>query len=122
MGHGDAVTGLFALIQDANETVVASARDALVEIGRQRGAIRLAHALHRMPPDSRRLRLAEITRRDATLGDRLERLMLSDELMSVDDVSSFDDDHAVVRASEEGVEWEVITGSSAPGHGGGGHA
>jgi len=36
------------------------------------------------------------------------------ELMAVDDVSALDDDSAAVRASEEGVEWEVLTGPPSP--------
>ncbi len=114
IGHGDAVPALFELTRDPNDHVGAAALEALVEVGRQRGAIRLAHALHRMPPDSRQLRMDEIFARDALLGDRLRRLMRQDELMSVDDVSALDDDHAAVRASEEGVEWEVLTGPPPP--------
>jgi len=109
IGYGDAVPALFELTRDSNHSVGAAALDALVEIGRQRGAVRLAHALHRMPPDVRQHRMDEIQSRDAVLGERLRRLMRS-ELMAVDDISSLDDDSAAVRASEEGVEWEVLTG------------
>jgi len=114
IGCGDAVPALFELTEDANDTVGASAFDALIEVGRQRGAIRLAHALHRMPPDARQTRLDEINRRDASLGERLRRLMRSDELMGVESVRGLDDDSAAVKASEEGVEWEVLTGPSLP--------
>jgi HEAT repeat protein len=110
IGYGDAVPSLFELTQDSNHSVGSAALDALLEIGRQRGAIRLAHALHRMPPDARQQRMDEIQARDALLGERLRRLMRSDELMSVDDVRALDDDSAAVRASEEGVVWEVLTG------------
>ncbi len=114
IGCGDAVPDLFELTEDANDSVGAAAFDSLIEIGRQRGGIRLAHALHRMPPDRRQTRLDEIHRRDATLGERLRKLMRSDELMGVDSVNGLDDDSAAVRASEEGVEWEVLTGPSLP--------
>ena len=42
----------------------------------------------------------------------------NDDLMSVDDPRELTDDHPLVRASEEGVEWEILTGpvdsASAP--------
>jgi hypothetical protein len=125
MGSGDAVPALFGLTEDANDTVASASREALVEIGRQRGAIRLAHALHRMPPDRRGRRMDEIGTRDPVLGERLERLLRSDELMGVDDVSVLTDDSAAVR-DEGGVEWEALTGPpsgrSSPGDAGGGRA
>jgi len=114
MGHADSVPDLFDLIQDANETVAGAARDAIVAVGRQRGAVRIAHVLHRMPPDVRRRHMDEITSRDAVLGERLSRLMRSEDLMTAEDVTTLDDDSAAVRASEEGVEWEVLTGPSPP--------
>lgn len=114
IGCGDAVPELFDLTDDPNDSVGAAAYESLIEVGRQRGTIRLAHALHRMPPDRRQTRLDELHRRDATLGERLRRLMRSDELMGVDSVTGLDDDSAAVRASEEGVEWEVLTGPTPP--------
>jgi len=125
MGSGDAVPALFGLTEDANDTVAAAARDALVEIGHQRGAIRLAHALHRMSPDRRGRRMDEIGTRDSVLGERLGRLLRADELMGVDDVSVLTDDSDAVR-DEGGVEWEALTGPpsgrSRPGDAGGGRA
>ena len=116
IGDGDAVSPLFELTRDGNDTVGAAALDALLAIGHQRGAIRLAHSLHRMPPDARTARIEEIQRRDPVLGERLRRFLRSDELMSVEDASALNDDSASVRATEEGVEWEVLTGPahSAP--------
>lgn len=119
-GDGDAVAPLFELTGDANDTVGAAALDALLAIGHHRGAIRLAHALHRMPPDARAARLQEIQRRDGSLGERLRRFLRSDELMSVEDAGSLSDDSAAVRAAEEGVEWEVLTGPPQPRAGDGG--
>jgi hypothetical protein len=113
-GYGDAVPDLFDLTEDANTTVAAAAREALVEIGRRRGAVRIAHALHRMPPDLRRRRMDEIAARDPALGERIDRLMRSDDLMSAEDLHGLDDDSAAVRASEEGFEWEVLTGPPPP--------
>ena len=114
IGDGDAVPSLFDLTRDANHTVGASALEALLAIGQQRGSIRLAHALHRMAPDARSARLDEIQARDPALGERLRRFLRSDELMSVEDASALSDDSAAVRANEDGVEWEVLTGPPPP--------
>jgi len=119
IGDGDAVPALFELTADANHTVGAAALEALLAIGQQRGAIRLAHALHRMPPDQRAQRLDDLQQRDAVLGERLRKFMKSDDLMSVDDASALTDDHHAVVASEDGVEWEVITGPPPPKRDGG---
>src|SRR5262245_9253905 len=82
IGDGEAVSALLRLVGDANEPVGAAALDALLAIGHQRGAVRLAHALHRVAPELRTVRLAEIQRRDAALGERLRRFLRSEELMS----------------------------------------
>lgn len=121
IGDGDAVPALFAMTRDANHTVGAAALDSLLAIGHQRGAVRLAHALHRMSPADRSARLDEIQRRDAALGDRLRRFLRSDELMSVEDTHALSDDSAAVKASEESVEWEILTGPppAKPRHGDG---
>ena len=86
-----------------------AAREALLAVGRSSGAVRIAHVLHRLPPDVRRRRLDEIAARDAALAERIQRLMTNDELMAVEDADLLTDDHPVVRASEDGFEWEVLT-------------
>jgi hypothetical protein len=48
------------------------------------------------------------------LGERIERMMRNEELMSADHPDSLSDDNPVVRATEEGVEWEVLTGPPPP--------
>lgn len=114
LGHRPAVPGLFRLTEDANDTVAGAARDALVAIGLRQGAVRVAHALHRMPPDRRRRRLDEIAERDRVLAERLERLLRNEDLMALaeDDVPA--DDSPAARVGEEGVEWEVLTGPPPP--------
>jgi len=112
LGHRPAVPGLFRLSDDANATVADAARDALVAIGTQRGAIRIAHALHRLPPDARRRRLDEITARDRFLAERIDRMMRNDELMTAADADLLNDDSPSVKASEDGVEWEATTGTN----------
>jgi len=109
LGYRPAVAPLMRLADDGNATVAAAARDALVAIGHQRGAVAIAHALHRLPPDVRRRRLDELAERDRALLERVDRMMRSDELMAHDG-ASLSDDHALVKASEEGVEWELLTG------------
>lgn len=110
MGYRPAVPGLLRLCDDANTTVAEAARDALVAIGRQGGTVRLAHALHRLPPDLRRSRIDEIAARDRAVAERAERLGRSDELMNAADIDALADDSAPVRATEDGVEWEILTG------------
>lgn len=115
LGYRPAVPGLLQLVQDHNATVVAAAREALIEIGLRGGAMRLAHALHRATPDERRQRLDEIGASHHALRDRLDRMMRNEELMTIANPDGYGDDSAVVRASEEGVEWEVLTGPATPG-------
>src|SRR5262245_3802089 len=125
-GHRPAVPGLLRLAEDANETVAIAARDALVAIGRAGGAIRIALALHGLPPDERRRRFDELAVLDRHLGERMARMMRNDELMSSEGGDALSDDSDAVRATEEGLEWEVLTGPPAgvpvPEAGGGGHA
>ncbi len=113
LGYGPAVPGLLRLAEDPVRTVAEAAREALIAIGRSGGAARLAHVLHRLAPDLRRRRLEEIAARDAALVERVRRLMANEELMGTEDERLLSDDHPMVRASEDGYEWEVLTGSAA---------
>lgn len=112
LGERRAVPALLRLCRDKNETVVDEALAALVAIGRQKGAFRLAHALHGLPPDVRQERWNGIAGRDRALADRLRHMMDTDELMSAANPDAIADDDALVRTSEEGVEWELLTGPS----------
>jgi len=107
--HRAAVPGLLRLAGDANETVADAARNALVAIGRGGGTFSLARGLHALPVEARPRRFNELTTRDRHLGERIERMMRNDELMSAES-DTLADDSPVVRASEEGLEWEVLTG------------
>jgi len=113
-GHRPAVPGLLRLAEDANETVAAAARDAMVAIGRSGGAIRLAQSLHGLPPDSRKRRFDDIAAVDRHLGERLTRMMENAELMAAEGGDTLSDESDVVKASEEGFEWEVLTTPPAP--------
>jgi len=114
MSYRPAVPKLLKLTDDSNRTVADAALDALVAIGHQRGGVSLAHAIYRLPPDARRNRLDEIAARDRVLSDRIDRLMRSEDLMNAANIDALSDDSQTVRASEEGVEWEVLTGPPPP--------
>jgi len=116
LGDHAAAPALLRLADDRNATVAAAAHEALVAIGHQNGAACLAHALGRAAPDVRRRRLDDLGVRDRALLDRIERLMRSDELMSVADGAALSDDQDRVRACEAGPEWEAVHGT-APGAG-----
>ena len=107
-----AVPGLLRLASDANETGAAAARSALLEIGRNGGAVAVARGLFRLEPQERGQRLEEIRGRDHVMADRVERLMRQEELMAAED-DTLGDDSPMVRAVEDGVEWEVLTGPPA---------
>ncbi|HYM81043.1 MAG TPA: HEAT repeat domain-containing protein [Candidatus Limnocylindria bacterium] len=115
-GHRPAIQALLRLTEDANETVAEAARDALIAVGSAGGAIGLARALHGLPLDVRRRRFDELSGRDRHLGERVDRMLRNDELMSAEGAEVLSDDSAVVRASEEGLEWEVLTGPPSREH------
>jgi HEAT repeat protein len=106
-----AVPGLLRQSQDLNASVAEAAREALVAIGRAGGAVAIARGLHALSGESRRRGLEELRRRDRHLGERVELLMEHDELMSAPEELS--DESPMVRAVEEGLEWEVLTGPAA---------
>jgi len=108
LGDRAAVPELLRLADDANGTVAGAAREALAAIGHQGGAISLAHALHRASPDLRRRRLDDLATRERLLHERVERLMLSNGLMNVEDGASLSDDDERVRASEASDECNPI--------------
>lgn len=117
--HRPAVRPLLRLADDVNATVAEAAREALGEIGRGGGAISLARGMAVLPPEVRRRRSDEIRVQDRHLMERVERLMEHSELMTIED-DSLTDESPMVRATEEGLEWEVLTGpspirSSSPG-------
>jgi HEAT repeat protein len=117
--HRPAVRPLLRLADDVNATVAEAAREALGSIGRGGGAISLARGMAVLPPEVRRRRSNEIRVQDRHLMERVERLMEHHELMTIED-ESLTDDSPMVRATEEGLEWEVLTGpaptvSSSPG-------
>ena len=127
MGYRPAVPMLVRMAEDSNATVVQSAAEALTELARRGGASRIAHELFRLAPEIRRRRIDEVARLDRPVAERIEKLTRKEELMSLEDPDGLSDDSDVVRASEEGVEWEILTGpppsrDRVPPHGSGGGA
>jgi hypothetical protein len=110
--HRPAVPGLLRLTEDPNETVAQAARAALAEIGTHGGAITLARSLYRLPPETRYRRFGEIRVLDRPLAERVDKMMRQEELMAAED-EDLTDESPMVRATEEGLEWEVLTGSSS---------
>jgi HEAT repeat protein len=114
LGYPPAAAGLLRLLDDANATVVQAAGGALCELAHRGGSARMAWELHRLPPEQRHRRLAGIGGLDRPLQERLERMLKNDDLMSNEHPGDLRDDSELVRASEEGVEWEVLTGPPTP--------
>ena len=110
LGFRDAVVPLLRLMDDSVESVAREAVASLAVLGHRGGSVRIAWELHRSEPGLRRERLTRLAFHDRPLGERLERMLRNGELMTTDDPDSLRDDSELVRASEEGVEWEVLTG------------
>ena len=105
------VPAMLRLTDDGNETVADAARVALVAIGQGGGAVAIARSLHQLQADERYRRFEAIRAKDRSLGDRIDHMMRQDDLMSAD-AGDLKDDSPMVRASEEGLEWEVLTAPS----------
>lgn len=114
LGYGPAAAGLLRLLEDSVSTVAQAAGSALCELAHRNGSARVAWELQRMAPERRHAALERIAALDRPLRERLERLLKNDDLMSREAPEDLRDDSDVVRASEEGVEWEVLTGPPPP--------
>jgi HEAT repeat protein len=114
LGYAPAAAAMLRLLGDANATVAQAAAVALCELAHRGGSARIAWELHRLEPEFRHARLARLSALDRPLHDRLERMIRNDDLMSHEDPEKLRDDGDLVRASEEGVEWEVLTGPPTP--------
>lgn len=114
LGYPPAAPGMLRLLDDANATVGQAAFSALCELAHRGASARIAWELHRLPAEVRHQRLDTIGRADRRLHERLERMLENDDLMNSEDPRDLRDDSDLVRASEEGVEWEVLTGPPTP--------
>jgi len=114
LGYSPAAAGMLRLLDDANATVAQAAGAALCELAHRGGSARIAWELHRLEPERRHVRLERFMALDRPLHERLERMVTNDDLMSHEDPGNLRDDSELVRASEEGVEWEVLTGPPSP--------
>lgn len=120
LGHGPAVPALLRLCVESNTTVAAAALAALTELGHRGGSVRIAWELHHAGAELRRRHLDQIERADRDLATRIQGMLAHDELMTHTIPDELRDDTPLVRASEEGVEWEVLTGPPTRAAGGGG--
>lgn len=114
LGYRPAAAGLLRLLEDNVETVAKAAESSLADLAHRGGSVRIAWELHRREPEVRPALMARLSALDRPLGERLERMLRNDELMTNEQPDSLRDDSELVRASEEGVEWEVLTGPPAP--------
>lgn len=108
MGHAAAAGPLLRLADDSVETVVRDAYGALVTLGRSGASARIAWELHRMQPEQRHERLARLVQTDRAMGERIQRLLGVETLMSQTDPDVLLDDSPLVRASEELPTWERL--------------
>ncbi|HTR97248.1 MAG TPA: hypothetical protein VMH61_05050 [Candidatus Acidoferrales bacterium] len=110
LGYRPAAAPLLRLCADMNATVAQAADTALFDLAHRGGSVRIAWELHRAGTERRRSLLERLGALDRPLLERLERMLRNDELMTREDPGDLRDDSMLVRASEEGVEWEVLTG------------
>lgn len=113
MGFAPAAGALVRLTFDSVETVVRDSCVALAELGRRGGLARIAWELRQLPGERRPERLVMFAAVDRPFAERVERLLRSPELERHTDPETLQDDAPWVRASEEGVVWDVIPASSA---------
>lgn len=108
IAHVPAAGPLVKLTFDRVETVVGDAYAALILLASQGGSARVAWELLQLEPERRGERLDRLLKLDRALGERLLRLQQLEPLKSRTDGEGLRDDAPWVRASEEGVEWDVI--------------
>lgn len=114
LGYRPAAAGLLRLLEDTVVTVAKAAEASLADLAHRGGSVRIAWELYRREPEVRPVLVARLSAVDRPLGERLERMLRNDELMTNDDPDALRDDSELVRASEEGVEWEMLTGPPVP--------
>lgn len=114
LGYRPAAAGLLRLLEDTVVTVAKAAEASLADLAHRGGSVRIAWELHRREPEVRPVLVARLSALDRPLGERLERMLRNDELMTTEDPDDLRDDSDLVRASEEGVEWEILTGPPVP--------
>ncbi len=110
LGYRPAAASLLRLLDDTVVTVAKAAEASLADLAHRGGSVRIAWELHRREPEERQPLLSRLATLDRPLGDRLDRMLRNEELMTTVDPEELRDDSELVRASEEGVEWEILTG------------
>jgi HEAT repeat protein len=110
LGYRPAAGPLVRLSLDRAETVAREAFLALAALALRGGAARLAWEVYRLAPERRPDWMARMRATDRVVAQRLERLLTIEALMSQADPDVLRDDAPLVRANEEGVEWDLPSG------------
>lgn len=113
----EAARPLGVLLGDANHSVQLESIEALAAIARGGSEVHVARALFARGEVERVRALRELRARDADTARRLEALFLDKDLMSAAEHELLTPAPGAARASEDGVAWELLTGSpgeSAP--------
>jgi len=115
LGAREAIVPLMALLGDANQSVRRAGAEALQAIAQGDGELFVARVLYRRPEAERMRLVREIAAGARDIEARLADLLRHDEVMRAEEDELLSHDADVVRASADGVAWEVLTG---PGRGG----
>jgi HEAT repeat protein len=108
MGFAPAAGPLVRLTADRVQTVVRDSCVALSELGRRGGLARIAWELNQLPAERRQERLVLLATVDRAFAARVERVLRSPELKQCTDPETLADSAPWVRASEEGVAWDLV--------------
>lgn len=115
LGAREAIAPLIDLLADSNQSVRRAGAEALGAIANGDGALFVARMLYRRPEGDRLRLVREIASGAREVEARLADLLRHDEAMRADEDELLSHDADVVRASADGVAWELLTG---PGRGG----
>jgi HEAT repeat protein len=115
LGARQAIAPLVDLLGDSNQSVRRAGAEALHAIAQGDGALFVARMLYARPDAERTRLLREIAAGVREVEARLADLLRRDDAMIAEEDELLSHDAEVVRASGDGVAWEVLTG---PGRGG----
>ena len=115
LGARAAIAPLLDLLTDTNQSVRRAGAEALHAIAQGDGALFVARVLYRRPEAERARLVREVAAGVRELEAQLADLLRRDDAMLAEEDELLSHDAEVVRASGDGVAWEVLTG---PGRGG----
>lgn len=111
LGAREAALPLGALLKDTNESVRGETVEALAAIARGGSDVHVARSLFARSEGERARALLDLRSLDAETARRLDALFLDRDLMSAAEHELIAPEHAPGRASDEGVAWDLLTGS-----------